>query len=211
MSAAMSAAMSEEDKKEAIELRSFAAAYETVLTEVMMSGNDFTTHAMRRDMSDIIRSNSNPLIKVELLMERLKKTEFGKRVMVMAILANDHGLAERVRKSQQAEHARLIEEAEQHAEAMRMRLAANAAIEAANAAVAAAIEADKIRISQGIPYGTYTESSASSASPLLTDPFTIVLPRRSKKGGKKSVKKGGKKSVKKGGKKSHKKSHRRRH
>lgn len=202
MSAARSAVMSEEDEKEAIALRSFAAAYERALTQVLMDHEFTITPNMKQSMSDIITRTPNPLIKVELLMDRFKDTALGKKVMVMAILANDHGLAEKVRNSEQAERARLIEEAEQRAEAMRMGLAEKAA-------AAAAIDADKIRISQGIPYGTYTELFPPPAHP-LAKPFTLALPPP-KKGGKKSAKKSHKKSHKKGGKKSHKKSHRRRH
>jgi hypothetical protein len=200
----MSAAMSEEDKEEAIELRSFVAAYENALTTVLelKHKHKFTmTTAMRQDMNDIIESNPNPLIKVERLMARFKDTDFGKRVMGMAILENDHGFAESVRKSDQAEQVRLMKVAEQRAEAMQMRLAEEAA-------AAAAIEAEEMRIRQGLPYGTYTEFGPSHVRP-LDNPLTIHFLKPKKKGGKKSHKK---KSGKKSHKKSHKKrTHRRRH
>ena len=166
------------------------------------------TPAMIHDMHVIIDSNPNPLIKVERLMARFKDTDFGKRVMGMAILANDHGLAESVRKSDQAEQARLMKVAEQRAIEMQMQLAQKAA-------EAAAIEAEEMRIRQGLPYGTYTEFGPSHAAPLDHEPFTFQIKPKKQGGGKKSHKKshkkGGKKSHKKSAKKSHKKSHRRRH
>jgi hypothetical protein len=200
-------AMSPEDAREAMELRAFTNAYERALTQVMMSGEFNITDAMMRDMSHIIVSNPNPLIKVELLMNRLKHTEFGKRVMILAILGNDHGLAERMRNADREAQAQAQKQLE---DKIRLR---TAELEKA-AAEAAAIEADRIvnaQMREGVPYGTFTEFGPSHALPFDHEPLTFQI-KPPKKTGNMGGKKSHKKSHKKGGKKSHKKrTHRRRH
>ena len=200
----MSAAMSQEDAREAMEARAYARAYETALREVIESDEFIITPRMLQDIQKIVTQNPNPLIKVDLLHKRLKETALGKRVEFNAILKNDHGLAERMRNSEKEAQAQL--------EAKVAKAAAEVAkAAAAAAAAAAAIEDEQItnaRIRQGISYGKYITLPPAAAAAPLANPLTIEFRKPSKKhGGKKSYKK----SHKKGGKKSHKKSHRRRH
>ena len=190
--------MSAAEQREAIELRSFALAYEEALTNAIMSGEFRINSDMTQDMRAIIDNNSNPLIKVYLLMKRLKGTYFGKHVETMAILKNDHGSSE-YERNRKMEHFKAL-----------MKTAASQA---------AHVGQQREIAHQFLPSGqTAAEREHKSGTtsvygyppqPPLANPFSFQLPNE-KKGGKKSYrKKSGKKSHrKKSGKKSHMKSRR---
>jgi hypothetical protein len=178
--------MSAAEQREAIELRSFAHAYESALTQAMLLGKFKINSNMTQDMHDIIYNNPNPLIKVDLLMDRLKNSDLGKHVETMAILANDHG-------SSESEQNRKMK----HFKAL-MKMAASQA---------AHVGQQREIAHQFLPSGqTAAEREHKSGTtsvygyppqPPLANPFSFQLPNK-KKGGKKSHRK-------KSGKKSHKK------
>ena len=181
--------MSAAEQREAIELRSFALAYEEALTNAIMSGEFRINSDMTQDMRAIIDNNSNPLIKVYLLMKRLKGTYFGKHVETMAILKNDHGSSE-YERNRKMEHFKAL-----------MKTAASQA---------AHVGQQREIAHQFLPSGqTAAEREHKSGTtsvygyppqPPLANPFSFQLPNE-KKGGKKSYRK-------KSGKKSHMKSRR---
>ena len=200
-----------EQKEEATELHTFALAYERALTEVMMSEGVTKYPQISHDIGVIIRGNKNPLIKVDLLMERLKDTELGKKLYVKAILSvHEIRFARELSKKEQEEQIALEHKEQKRQIDMEQRIQVAAQ-------EAAAIEAARIvnlGIKKGVSYGTYRTLPAEAAAP-LANPLIIELhkPKPKSHGGKKSYKKshkkGGKKSHrKKGGKRSHMKSRR---
>jgi len=199
-----------EQQKEATELHTFALAYERALTEVMMSEDVTKYPQISRDIGVIIRGNTNPLIKVDLLMERLRNTELGKKLCVKAILSvPEIRFARELSKREQDEQIAIERREQERQIAMEHRIKVAAQ-------EAAAIEAARIvnlGIERGVSYGTYKTLPAGAAAP-LANPLTIEFHKPpkyhgGKKSYKKSHKKGGKKSHrKKGGKRSHMKSRR---
>ena len=221
MSAAPPPQLSPEDEELAIETRAFAKSYETALITAMESDRYTITPKMLQDISEIM-TEPNPLIRVELFKERLKRTQLGEAVYNNAILGNDHGVSERAIKSEKRrkeEHERLAAE---RLKALRDVVAIQAArvgekkqLDLLGGPVETPQESEYRRTH---PYGTYSEVSpeqaaaaaAAAAAARTGEPFSFSLPRS--KTPNRSRGRGGKKSGKKGRKNSHKKrTHRRRH
>lgn len=199
---------------EATELHTFALAYERALTEVMMS-EDFRIHPqISHDIGVIIRENPNPLIKVDLLMDRLKGTELGKKLYVKAIFSAhdirfDRELSKREQEREQQgqiDIERRIKMAAQLAAQESARIGEQRLSMRSHLQTAAEQEYALTH-----PSGTYKQVSpaqlaaeAASAPQYQFQPF--ALKKGKGKGGKKSHRK--KSHRKKSGKKSHRKSRR---
>jgi hypothetical protein len=202
------------EQKEATELHTFALAYERALTEVMMSEDVTKYPQISSDIGVIIRDNSNPLIKVDLLMKRLKGTELGKKLYVKAILSvHEIRLARELSKKEQEEQIAIERREQERQIAMERRIKVAAQVAAQEASRigerkfndrAHVQTAAEMAHALSNPTGTY-HSFVPLVPPPPANPLKFSLFPKGKKGGKKSHRK-------KGGKKSHRKrSHRRRH